>query len=1726
MPIFSSKSNIEKAVERAGKERTDARKHERTIQDLRKALESELQKPSGPAAAPFVIQALVILAQLYMEVQPRQVSNTLAALNKLRTLSEGETASENEVLEFLRSPRTPALEEKEVLALAQHLAQSPQKKVIASDAVNVLQPLVYRYRRNAELVEWVGDFQAESGRPADAARSYQAAAERMGTPHGEDGQRILRKLELLVPHSPEPGLIHRIIGQVAMQSGDYVQAVSHLNQALAQGLRDSETLLALFDGYLAQKDLPQAARMLEQMVEIKTDPTLMITRSSLLLSQVPHEQSALYYQAQRIEGDILRLQNRLPDALAAYRQGLVQVAFPPDLPGRIFAEEVLKRVEEGGAGAERHLNRARALTLLSQPEAAVEAVRTAVREDPTSLNQVLVELTFLTDFHPNCAEAFLEKALLLTQNDRPDESLDLLEDIWRRHPRYGAQVIQVVESLIHRVDHTRRLGGDVYRQVRRRALTLLLRAQAARTEPAAFKTAQALLDGYAQQAAHSVLDALRASRLADLDSLAFALLEGDAEAAAGSTTAALAAYRRAPVREDTVDTVLKHINQLSSQVPSQPGAPVLAADLCLAVGRAGPAVGYLSDAFQRDPDDARTAVVERLAQLHQDNQCPPEGIKLLVAALLYRPSDQSLAAAGSLLAECAADDSCDPAWTADQSRAVRLLSEPGSPLAYQTAWLEVQIRQRLDQPEQAAQDCLPLIHHPHADRAALLPFVEQLTQQPSAPAPAWFGLGELYQMEDQQPSPRSLNAYTQALEKEPAAFAAAVLDRLNEAQAAEPDQMLLALTQARALACLDQPADAVTTLRRILDQWGADAAAPVLALCQMLPQDAQTWLVLARAEAARSNLTAAAGFARQAEQTGQPEVLSELVEWLPGLLALPGAPGDLALVYADALTGSGDQPTASRVLSQIVYQYPGLRAQAIKRLEELESAQRTPDIAFHHAEAQTASGDLPGAITTLSAIWSEPDWRTPAHRLLLSEYDPQVGPDELSGALIQIETGAGDPSWLKQALEHASDWLHREPRPGPAQLAAWDSLTTAADGPAPREETQPLWLAARQGWIEARLRAGLYADAAQSFETLLDRRPDQVDWTCTRAAKALEGQPDAFPLRLALIHALIQDGQVEHALEYCRETPAGALTGQDWTALDAACQQMSAAEPTPPRGVLAQVEAHWVEVLACLRDLDGMIEHAAQAALLDEDIRPSQAMRLTNLGWDAASRRTLRYAGANLLREGGAELYELALRLYEQITEEDFAGQVEQVLDELERFPDSCWPCWDLKYRLWTARGAQGQTDALAALPRAQAASSADRLADLLAFVEQLDPQSPEVHRARSELYERAGQLDQSGQALVDMQAALPGELEQVNQAFTGLLERCPQAWNARLDWGRALFNAGLPDEAVEQFWQVQQAQPDWAGRLLPWYEQALEQIPGSPALHWAMAQAAWTLNLPDPAAASLDRWTDLVEDGEPARRMLSDIIAVHPGCGYAWYGLGKLAYRASDSDGAILRLESARERGVPEAVQVLLYSMLGRSYAAVNQLDLALERLRAAVALSPDQIDLRESLLDVRLAILDTEISEQERRIQAGQADQEAALRLADLLIQQGQPERGVLNLQGLLASAAHPGPLQAGLARCFMAQQRFDLAAAVLEAALSGGGLEPGQRLQVMYHLAQSYHRLLRYDAAVAVLRQIQAVDFEYACAGSLIEQIEREKALALHQPVFIEMAPPVPTRTRKAG
>ena len=225
------------------------------------------------------------------------------------------------------------------------------------------------------------------------------------------------------------------------------------------------------------------------------------------------------------------------------------------------------------------------------------------------------------------------------------------------------------------------------------------------------------------------------------------------------------------------------------------------------------------------------------------------------------------------------------------------------------------------------------------------------------------------------------------------------------------------------------------------------------------------------------------------------------------------------------------------------------------------------------------------------------------------------------------------------------------------------------------------------------------------------------------------------------------------------------------------------------------------------------------------------------------------------------------------------------------------------------------------------------------------------------------------------------------------------------------------------------------------------------------------------------------------------------------------MAYKQNLWKEALELLERAREEGLGEIYLVRLHDMLARAYHATENLQNALANIRSAAALAPDDPAIRQEMVLIRLALIDSEIDQLKKQSSEHPENHQVALSLADHLIKRGLYQEALPLLQSLVGTDAAQAQVHLKMADCFSADGLLHLAVDSLQSALANSSLSSEERKEILYRQATALRRLMQFEDAIRSLEMILVDDLDYLNTRQLLVEIQKERVTARVSPSVLK-------------
>ncbi len=1700
--IFSKPTDrLRAALEDARQRRPDAA---RAAVNLRTALSKESRETSEAGDTGLVCEAYRELALILLETG--QSATAVSAIEELRNLSYGAAESMNAALALLEKP---GLAEGDILKLGGWLREGGRGR----DAISVLRTsLDERFRRSASLTLLLGDILLDSGDYTEAARRFGMVLDL----RPDEGPALLPRFEKLAEVLPRDAITQQNLGRLYARQRQFPQAIQSLETALTLGEMEADLLFTLCDAYLETKNYARAVDVLERLYKQEANEAEVIRRCERLIEHYS-ESDWIYRRTVRLWGDVLRRQLRPEEALVQYHQSLLNLE--PGEANLTFAKSLLERLLEledqisQPALSDLHLVTALAYLVTGQPQESMQRCLEAVKSDRAAIPAAVDGLSRLTEEFPNFHPVRFELARLqMEQQDYP-AALATLNRLRKDFPSLRHETIKDYKNLQNRLD-AQKAGQPGADPKLLETLISALDAEAEETiekDPAASLAAleRILVLGGSTQAS-VVLRRLDELKLEEKLPLGGHLLQADANLAISEYGPALEACQQVPVSKDSLAKILDRLEQIIQKEAFPVHALLYAAGIHLDLHFLKEAITFSHRAYEADPATAANFILDRLEPIHRKHELPAEGLSLLSDALLLKPDAKLAGQLHSVLADLL-KSSQYAAEVVEKVVRFQTVLAPESEVGFDFLLLLSDSRLVTGAAQEAVLALKEALLHPSLRMEDVLKRLETITSLENPPALGWLLLGDAILKIKKPDLQRANQAYRRALAADGAGTAGAVLERIPRisSKKGSPEAMAFLALKARGLAASGKFLEAAAEGKSILEEYGAQGVGEVLELADLLPDGADTWFLRAEAEINRGDYEAAAlwmdEISQKAAEAQVKRAEASLQDWVE---RNPKEPV-LQISHAIALNRLGRSDAASSELSEVTTRFPKARARAMELLTEIAKKAQNASAWLEMARGHLAQDDIAQTIQFLRQAWSEPGFAGKSYELLSQLAKKHPADPAVLRAMVELETLLGSEDSLQLAVQHGREWLAKETSSAADIAATLKEVVRQAGQSLP--EGHDTALAARLVLADALMEADEPDETAEVLREILLLWPVKFTEVRMRAATWLKKQ-ETLSMRLVLARAEIIGEDFPGAVESLQDLPY--VAAEDLTALCVTAEELVEKSTAISPGVAAQAARLMAAWQAQMRALQPTIATAARAARIDPGSIPELLEWLAGSGWDAESQRVLDYTRAEICRQAGIGYFPAGLKIYTDLLAMDFELNEVDVQSGLKQFPTDFWPAsqalLDIFPRLRVAEYPRILDEMDGMLNR----FGAEHADEMLSCLDQMDATRPTVHLMRAKIYETCQKLDDASASLLHMQAEIPDALGEVEQAFEELIARHPKDYLVRIAYGDVEQKAEKWEAALQIYRAIQAESPAHIPALVGRYSDLLVQQPESCEIRWALAEAYRTLEQPTQAGLDLDQISDLEPDQEIAvLEFASGLVQKWPKTGAAWFVLGKLAFKKSETEAALKHLEQARQEGVPEECQVRLFDMLGRIYHRTGQLEKALPDLRQAVELAPQDALIRQELIDLRLSMLDGEIEKLRYNLDQHPADTQTALQLAELLLRRGKTSAAVKVMQPYVKDSTLQAQVHLELARCFAAGGQYHLAIGSLQAALKTGGLSAEERKEALYRLASANRRLMRFDEAIQALEEILVEDLDYLNAQTLLDEIQREKITARVEPSLLK-------------
>ena len=279
--------------------------------------------------------------------------------------------------------------------------------------------------------------------------------------------------------------------------------------------------------------------------------------------------------------------------------------------------------------------------------------------------------------------------------------------------------------------------------------------------------------------------------------------------------------------------------------------------------------------------------------------------------------------------------------------------------------------------------------------------------------------------------------------------------------------------------------------------------------------------------------------------------------------------------------------------------------------------------------------------------------------------------------------------------------------------------------------------------------------------------------------------------------------------------------------------------------------------------------------------------------------------------------------------------------------------------------------------------------------------------------------------AITTAAAAFTGVLALGAHAYAGLygntldfwqyaVQRNPDSWSARLNFGQALLQRGDTAGALAQFEAGRDVNPDYFSVHLG-LAQALDAL-GRRDEAIAEDETALKLNPynPDPAFALGEIYYAELGQIPKAIEFYQIALRIDPGNVGANHELGKILYRTGQFPEAASHLEQALQQE-PDSAEA--HNLLGKTYLKLQRLPDATEQFAEAVQLDPDNESMHSDLgvCLAQLRRLPEALAQFQAAVQIAPNSSQAHYNLGSLYLVSGQADAAVAEYQAALRIDPH---------------------------------------------------------------------------------------------------------------
>ncbi len=1639
-----------------------------------------------------------------------ETGQTGTAITTLSELAHLPYASEQVLTTSLALLGLPVLGESEILHLGNWLKEDGRLKY----AVSVLRSVIdERFRRSATLAILLGDALVDAGEMIEAGQRYKLAFDF----NHDDGSALLPRFENLVSLLPKDSLTQQTLGFLYFTQRNYSQAIQHLEIALTLGDVESSLLFTLSDAYIETRNFARAVDILERLLKQRANAAELIRRCDLLLERYTG-QDWISRRTLRLLGDVLRSQQRSDEALSQYRQSLENLeVLEANEP---FAESLLDRLLDiephvsQNSQAEMHLVIALAYLIIKKPAESTDRCLLAVKSDPSVGLAAVDGLSRIVDEFPDCLQARLELGRLQLALEDYQAALISLNQFRADFPQKRSASLDIYQQLLDRLDEVpvgKEKLSDVYVKTLSGTLEALAEETAEIDPTASLIYLERMLDLEEPTNPVRIKALVEKLGLVQVLPVGANLLLADVHLALQEYFEALEACKAVPIEKQHLDDLIARLENIASREAFPVHALIYAAHCHLTLKKIKPALTYLQRAFDVDATVSAPVIMDWCNTQRKKGDLPAEGLILLSEAILFKLEPSQ----ADWLLEILRDLLKYPGTGLQVVEKVeRFLPtvDAKSELAYLFSLVQADGWQENGGLEAASKVLLLALDHPFLNPDDVQNRLEKITGIENAPAMAWQALGNTLIKAKKPDLGRIHKAFRQALEIDSSGMAGTILERIAGITCKKGSVEALAFQalQARCLIGLGKTGEAMNIAREILEIYPSAGVLEVLSIADLLPDGAETWYLRAEAEMGRECVETAAQWMEVVGYKG-PEALVRkgealLQHWIKQFPKQPV----LRLSHAIALNRLGESELASSELSAVATDFPEARGRAMELLNSILENAQNASTWMEMARGLLAQDNIPQTLEYLRKAWAEPGFANKAYGLLTELFKRHPKDASVLKAMVELETQLGLEASLVSTVEHAYEWLSISPHEASDVAALLESTVNQSNQVF--SSGHPVALKIYLVWVDALFAAGLPDQAAQALGSFLEIWPREffqviqrsLDWLATRETKSI---------RLVTSQAYNVGEDFQNAIKTLEERlSADPQDIQDFIHQAEIIFDVCKEKAPTFAGQACRLITNWQ---LQIRSLEAGKDAAFRACQFNPELLPEILDRLAKASWDETSQRELGFTRAEICCQAGEKYYPSGLSIYSELITQNFELNFRDILKGLKCFPKDYWPAHQLELEIFSRLTPELYPLAFSEMKSILAEFGQQHAEEMLTALDAMDQAIPDTHLMRVQILETCENLEGAASALLELQQTLPDQLKLIEQAMEGLIKRYPVVFHLQIAFGDIERNAQKWNEAIRIYRGVQQHSPIHIPQLLQRYIDMIVHQPDDCQARWALAQSYQTLEDPDQAALYLDQITELdLNATDQAANLAGELTGQWPQSGAAWFIRGKLAYKQNLWKEALELLERAREEGLGEIYLVRLHDMLARAYHATENLQNALANIRSAAALAPDDPAIRQEMVLIRLALIDSEIDQLKKQSSEHPENHQVALSLADHLIKRGLYQEALPLLQSLVGTDAPQTQVYLQMADCFSADGLHHLAVGSLQSALSISSLSGEERKELLYRQATALRRLMRFEESIHSLEMILVDDLDYLNTRELLVEIQKERVTTRVSPSVLKL------------